>query len=386
MSQDVSSLLSKMRNDQWRQNVGFSQEMEHVQLTLLNDRSSYEECRYVLNQWIQHHQTCLFGRIGAKLGLISYCILKESDLQADDHVIGDKIQEARTLWTKEGYEGKKSAFVILCISPKIVFGIPDETMNELARKLCSLYLMEEVTNDRIFLDQIFLEKPGQSKTTWMWDTGVNYFCSQGDRRWWQDHRIPGGMAFSVNSVGHMIKSGVIAKKMNELEEILAAPSEDLVGSRIDSTGAALQYAMLTIDNATEAVSGKATRLLPLPGDLSQLPVLECPITLPNALKGKNFCEYSGYYHTDMTLPSEYFMKDVERPASIQSHSLDFSYLFAKEGDPDRARLLFGRRIRAGAPGTGTAADSGPEKYSKAYEQEIQISHQLRLVKALGGGS
>jgi hypothetical protein len=84
---------------------------------------------------------------------------------------------------------------------KWLFGV-----KELALRLCSLYLLEEVAPDRIFLDEIWLEKPGRDATTWRWHAGVNSFRAQGDGRWWQDHLMPGGIAFSVNSVGHMVKS------------------------------------------------------------------------------------------------------------------------------------------------------------------------------------
>src|SRR6266498_3609476 len=94
-----------------------------------------------------------------------------------------------------------------------------------ALRLCSLYLLQDIVPDQIFHDELWLEKPGRDGTTWQWLAGVNYFCAQGDKRWWEDHRIPGGMAFSVNSVGHMVKSGILAKGMLALEAALAAPPE-----------------------------------------------------------------------------------------------------------------------------------------------------------------
>jgi hypothetical protein len=83
--------------------------------------------------------------------------------------------------------------------------------------------------DYAHLEQIYLQKPDARMTTWKWFAGVNYFCAQGDKRWWQDHRIPGGMAFSVNSVGHLVKSGMIAKAMNELDGLTGAPGEGYPG-------------------------------------------------------------------------------------------------------------------------------------------------------------
>jgi len=215
----------------------------------------------------------------------------------------------------------------------------------LAQCLCELYLDREIEPNKIYLDEIFLEKPGSRKTTWKWFAGINYFCSQGDKRWWHDHRIPGGMAFSVNSVGHLVKSSIIAKGMNQLGEMLGSPDEGYPDLPIDSLKRALQVAMHTIGLASDAVSGKATELLPLPEDLSTLP--ECPAKLPRPLANKNFCEYAGYYHTDFTLPTEYFRSSVERPQDVERYSLDFTYLFKSGLDnPDFMSMGEGRQVRA----------------------------------------
>src|SRR2546423_14958970 len=86
--------------------------------------------------------------------------------------------------------------------------------------------------DNAHLEQIYLQKPGTRLTTWKWLAGVNYFCAQGDRRWWQDHRIPGGMAFSVNSGGHLVKSGIIGHAMKELHRLIDAPQGGYPGSKV----------------------------------------------------------------------------------------------------------------------------------------------------------
>ena len=219
-------------------------------------------------------------------------------------------------------------------------------MRELARRLCYLYLETEIRMDHIHLDQIYLQKPGSRLTTWKWYAGVNYFCAQGDRRWWQDHRIPGGMAFSVNSVGHLVKSGIIANAMRELGELTGTPDEDYPVLKVDSLDKALELAMRTIAMASETESGRATELLPLASDRSEMPVPECPVKLSKLVSDKNYCEYIGWYHTDYTLPSEYFLPDVRRPAELIAHSLDFTYLFHQNIDnPDFRLMGEGHQIR-----------------------------------------
>jgi len=218
--------------------------------------------------------------------------------------ICEKIQAARTQWTREGFQGRKSAFIVLAVSPRVARAAPDRVLKDFATKLCALYLLEEeIDEDRIYLDEIFLENPAGGRTTWKWLAGVNVFSASADRRWWQDHRIPGGLGFSVNSVGHMVKSKLLLGAIQEFERKLGESNEEFATTKVgDTLESALEFAMRTIHNATEAVSGKATELLPLPEDRQSLPVTSCPIQLPRFLADKNYCAYQGYYHTDVTIP------------------------------------------------------------------------------------
>jgi len=379
----IAQHLSQLEQDEWRTKVGFAADIEEANQKLFRQGISEAESISVLNGWIQSYQPCLFGRIGAKLGVISYCILNEEVLRQRDEVIKEKVQASRLTWTRDAFEGKKSAFIILAVSPLIAYAKPSPAMKELARRLCQLYIETEVVVDQIYFDQIYLQKPGPRQTTWKWYTGVNYFCAQGDKRWWQDHRIPGGMAFSVNSVGHLVKSGIISNAMKELEALIGSPSEGLPDSKVDSLEKALELAMLTIGMASNAVSGKATELIPLPKDRSTLPVPECPVKLSKPVADKNHCEYKGWYHTDYTLPSEYFLPDVERPTGLKDHSLDFTYLFHKDIDnPDFRLAGEGQQIR-GLKGVPEEKRSiSYDKRIKGNEQEVPIDTEGRLVNTL----
>jgi hypothetical protein len=389
MASSISDLLAQLRPDPWRARQGFSPEIEEANRELFRPDITEIQAEQVLSAWLQKHQPCLFGRIAAKLGAVSYCILSETDLQQSDELIKQKIQTARLAWTHEGFEGWKSAFVILAISPQIANALPGPEMLELASRLGYLYLEEDIAMDNAYLEQVYLQKPGARLTTWKWFAGVNYFCAQGDKRWWQDHRIPGGMAFSINSVGHLVKSGMIANAMKELDRMMDAPDESYPETRVDSLAKALELAMRTISKASDAISGKATELLPLPEDTSKLPVPVCPVKLSPAMSGKNFCEYRGHYHTDYTLPSEYFLPDVERPDGLKLHALDFTYLFHKTIDNPDFRLMGEgqqiRRIEGDANTTPTFAemDDALLKRLTGDEGEVLISEQRRLRIALG---
>ncbi len=389
MASSICDLLSKLKPDPWRASQGFSPEVEEANRELFRPDITETQAEQVLSAWLQKHQPCLFGRIAAKLGAVSYCILNETNLHQSDELIKQKIQTARLAWTHEGFEGGKSAFVILAISPEIANAVPGPEMRELARRLAYLYLEEDIVMDNAHLEQVYLQKPGARLTTWKWFAGVNYFCAQGDKRWWQDHRIPGGMAFSINSVGHLVKSGMIANAMKELDRMMDAPNERYPETKVDSLAKALELAMRTISKASDAISGKATELLPLPEDTSRLPVPVCPVNLSPAMSEKNFCEYRGHYHTDYTLPSEYFLPDVERPDGLKGHALDFTYLFHKSIDnPDFKLMGEGqqiRRIEVEDKTTPTLADMDPARLKRQIgeESEVLISEQKRLRIALG---
>jgi hypothetical protein len=375
VAQTIAELLSQLTVDPWREKVGFSPEVETCQKIMFDRNKTEKDWESALSAWLQKYQPCLFGRIAAKLSLISFCFLTEADLSGADEAIRDKIQAARKEWTRQGFEGRKSGFVILAISERIAHSVPDQTAMRLACKLCSLYLLQEVEANQIFMDEIFLEMPGYERAIWRWHVGSNYFCANGDRRWWQDHRIPGGMGFSMNSVGHMVKSGTVAGKLNELNKILEMGNDELVTSKVDSLEKALEMAMRTIWLASDAAaSGKATWLLPLPEAFTT----KCPVELPAFLADKNFCEYAGYYHTDYAIPTGYFVPDVERRKDQVTFPLDFTYLFQDAVEnPEYETMGKGRRVR----GFPTPAEIA-HKYGRGKAEQIKIQDSQRLKEAL----
>ncbi len=385
MSERIATLVKGLQPDPWRTSNGFSPDIEEVHKDVLVDSPSPDTVTERIGVWLQRFQPCLFGRIAAKHGQLSYCVILDSELNQSDEYIREKIQHARLKWTAQGFSGAKSGFVVLIVSQRIANAIPNDQMKALGRELCGLYLLDAIEPDRIYLDEVFLEMPGNRRTTWVWNAGVNYFCAQGDKRWWNDHRIPAGMAFSVNSVGHMVKSGMLARGISDLAELMGAAAEKVELQKLDTLGDALTLAMRTISKASAAVSGRATWLLPTkPTD--ELP--KCPVDLPEALQNLNHCIYQGRYHTDYTLPSEYFLADVERPASVRTHDLDFTYLFDDSLDnPEYVTMGTGRMIRgmiahAGADAAEELLALALHKRSGGIPRVVAVDTQPRLKRAL----
>lgn len=370
-------LFGSLKNDPFRESQAFSNEIESANDAIFAAIGDEARVIEVLDGWLARYQPCLFGRIAASLGTLSHCILWESDLLGDEEHLRDKIQAARLEWTRQAFSGSKSGFVILVVSPKLAMAEPDETLKTMAQRLCSLYLLREIEPDQVYHDEIWLEKPGDQRTTWKWLAGVNYFCSNGDGRWWQDHRIPGGMALSINSVGHLVKSGILEQGMKSLDSIMGLPHQPATPSKLTSLQDALVMAMKTITKASDAVSGKATELLPLSvTSIDHGPPTACPFSLPDGLASYDPRYYKGYYHTDITIASEYFIPDVKRPSQCKAQTLEFTYLYDKSFEnPDYITMGIGRQVR------------GPSaKQTRIQETEVAMADAPRLYAALQGSS
>jgi hypothetical protein len=172
---------------------------------------------------------------------------------------------------------------------------------------------------------------------------VNYFSAQGDGKWWRDHRIPGGMAFSMNSVGHMARAK--AEAMLAKDPGLAQACRDVPRERL--TYWALPTAMKTIGPRVEG-STRGTWL----AERGQFPEDREPPTYDQRHRAlgdlARFSEnrYLGGYHTDETIPSPYFDPSITKLAeAILRDDLYFTYLHSP-GDPDYTRMGVGTLIQA----------------------------------------
>lgn len=372
MSRTVAELMAKLTTDPFRAATSFSLDLAAANKSIFEAGEATDAVCSVLREWLQKNQPCLFGRIAARQELITYCVLTENDLRQSDESICAKIQKARTQWTREGFAGRKSGFIILAVSPTIAFATPDQNLQALVQRLCSLYLLREIELDQVYHDELFLEQSADERRMWQWLAGVNYFCANADGRWWQDHRIPGGAAFSVNSVGHLAKTSALAQEMLDHESRTPAEAgESFRATKVDSLEKALEFAMRTIALASDAPSGKATELLPLAEGASSL--RPCPVKLPSFLSDRDCRYYKSYYHTDFTIPSEYFLPNIKRPSQCKARTMEFTYLFDKDVDnPDFQTMGAGRRIRGESQKSARI-----EPTSQLIESNERLVHALK---------
>lgn len=342
----LRDLYRRIEPDPVRASLPFEPDFRGFQEALLRASSDVERGE-ILRTWLSRYQPCLFGKIAAKSDALGFCFLTDALLEADDSTIEDHIRRDRLHWKRAAFRGEKSGFVLLALSERLAIARPDSNLMAFAQKLAELYLLrEDIVPDSILLDSLSLEipRPGGSHA-FQWDVGINVFASAGDGRWWQDHRIPGGLAFSLNSVGHMVKSIQLNDTLDQLLKLMDVDGDNVDLGKVTSLDAALTNAMLTISNASIGPSGPATWLVDVGADDSD----SCPhsgATHPRKLEGKVECKYRGLYHTDVTIPASYFRDDIAMPDGAESLELDFSYLYVNRvTNPAFRTMGVGEQIR-----------------------------------------
>ena len=179
----VADMLRDLTVDPWRDSTGFSRDLAEANEALFDTvEADPAEAEAILADWLRRNQPCLFGRAAALRGYLHYCILSPTDLQRSDDWIRERIQLERRRWRQDALKGVKSGFVILAVSRQLALATPNGRVAEIAKQLCSLYLLTDIELDTIYLDDLFLEVPGHGSPILQWKAGVNYFSAQGDRR------------------------------------------------------------------------------------------------------------------------------------------------------------------------------------------------------------
>jgi hypothetical protein len=321
----IGDLIEDLPQDTWRVSHPFSPDMQACHDVLFRAGSTRAEMAASLDRWLASEQPCLFGRIEAKQRRLSYCLLTENDLERGDDHVRARIQEDREVWKRRARGGESHGFIILAVSPRIARATIGPELQNLARHLCDLYLGQDDL-DLILLDDLILETRTEAAREFRsWRVGVNYFSAQGDGRWWRDHRMPGGMAYSMNSVGHMARTR--AEAMLRRNAGLAEDCRDVPRERLAYW--ALPTAMKTIGPPVEG--GTRGTWLAERGRFAEdrePPTYDERHKVFDNLARFSENRYLGGYHTDETILSPYF-----------------TYLHSP-GDPDHTKMGIGTLIQA----------------------------------------
>jgi hypothetical protein len=338
----VADLCDDLVEDHLRRSVPFSADLAEVHEVLFHPYATAQQRETAVARWIQRSQPCLFGRIAAAHDgeRLQLCILTDRDLCATDEEISEQIRNSVLAWKRRSVRPDPRiaipahGFLLLLASQRVCWAEPNAALARLAEKVLELWGIQcsQEQHGKVFWESLFLEQPG-SQMMRRFSVMVDLFAAQGDGRWWTDHRIPGGLAFTANSAGHMAKVREWYENKGEQSEWLTAT------------------AMRTIALAQDTAHGKATWLREVGTDGRPfLPDVACPFRNPSALhadiKGKDWTRYGGLFHTDQSVRPEFF-RDVP-PASTQGTStgqwlLDFTYLY-QASDEDHRRLIEGEPV------------------------------------------
>lgn len=339
----LPDFLEALADDPWRRTSPFSDTVSACHEVLFRSAATRSEMADALNAWLATEQPCLFGQMEAKQKRLAYCLLTENDLYKGDEHVRSRIEQDRAVWRGRARGGGSHGFIIVAVSRQIAHAAVNDDLLRLARHLCGLYLGRDAPNE-IFHDSLGLEMAEDGRRVFReWKVGANFFAAQGDGRWWRDHRFPGGIAFSMNSVGHMARfraEEMLQKKSSLREAVADVPRDRLVYW-------ALPRAMRTI-GVRQPDSTRGTWLA-THGQFAEdkePPTFEVRQRVFQEMAGYGMNRYYGAYHTDQTIPASYFDPAITTLAAAGVRDdLVFTYLHNPE-DEDHLTMGVGTLAQA----------------------------------------
>ena len=329
----LNDLLGELQGDTFRKDHPFSHDLREANELLHNPSAFDDEMTECMLAWCLKQQPCQFGRIAAQQRRIHFSFLTHDAVSRwSDQEISDKIAEDKKLWKQRAaFDTARSAhgFMLVVASPIVALAAPDANLEAFSNRLLELAGWSLGANrsarriNEISSDYLYLKNPTDNKL-YGFQFNVDFFACAAHERWWHDHRIPGGLAFTANSLGHM-----------------RAFREWYQNSSNDSIEWAVRVAMATIANSepgkvptrkksdTPADEGRVTWLRPLTNGLPLVKEIASPLTkTPSSLEGKDWTKYEGYLHTDHAVRAEFFRDSSVPPTIDKPYLMDFTYIYA----------------------------------------------------------
>jgi len=373
-NESVRELYKSLRKDEARVASGFSSDMTKAHEVILDVWATDAERARALRAWLKRNQPCIFGRIAAQMDRLHVCVLSETDLLEPDAFIKEKIQSSRIWWKQRAfrYEFPEHGFVLLAASKKLSEAAADDNLHRLVLRLRELHgcpVVPDLNDNDIVWETLYLEHP-ETKTCYRFKFSLDYFGAQGDGKWWHDHRVPGGVAFTANSVGHMVRG----------REWYEKKGPQVVW--------ALLRSMDTVEEAASTAWGKAIQLLPLKGE--PFHGGPCPFANPNdlkpSLKGKDWSCYSGILSTDHSIRKEFFQPSTAKPEDLPKWNMDLTYLYQESnaafpqflGEPVSCEEV---QSEIGDPGDRRILAESVMKRDRPAEHEDRITRLLGALEA-----
>lgn len=387
MSADsLLDLYDGLRVDRRRETFPLSQDIREANDYLHNPYALDHELAEGMRQWCMKRQPCQFGRLAASKKQIHFCFIREIDLAKGEKGVAEKIASAKRLWKQRAIldTAPPHGFMLVFASHKVALAAPDDNLRRFSDKILEIAGWGPERRGRsrgntISSDFLYLRNPADG-FFYGFQFNVDYFAVAGDGRWWHDHRIPGGVAFTANSTGHM------------------RYFKDWYSDRGSDHGEwAVKQAMITIAQAHPTKSGtpglpgsdgRVTWLRDL--DTEGKPLLaeiRCPMTnVPGQLQGKDWTRYEGVLHTDHAVRAEFFADREDPITADQPYLMDFTYLYDKP-QADFVKFMAGVRTseeevyaEIGKPDIWGRRDPG-EFGHRTKEQVKQVADLLRVCEA-----
>ncbi len=209
-AESLLSLHDKLREDRWRARHAFSKDMQQATKPMLKPFVYDHEVAEVLRLWCMKRQPCQFGRAAANRGQIHFCVLRERDLADGDDAIKEKIATARQHWKQRALSDTQTpphSFTLVFATDGLMLAAPDENLRRFADRLLELAgwgpdRQAKRGENPISSDFLYLQNPVDD-AYYGFQFNIDFFAAAGDKRWWHDHRLPGGIGFTANSTGHM---------------------------------------------------------------------------------------------------------------------------------------------------------------------------------------
>jgi len=370
----VMELFSRLSGDAWRISHPFNDDILQANALLHNTAATEEEMAECLLLWCQRRQPCQFGRAAANHGRVHFCLLREEAVAGwSDDEIAEKIEEEKKTWKQRAaFDSQRAAhsLVIVVCSLRVALAAPDQHLRAFSDRILALSGWEPNRRgvrrkNTITSDYLYLRNP-RDRCFYGFQFNADFFACAGDGRWWHDHRFPGGIAFTANSTGHMMRF------------------RDWYQGKTQGEAWALTQAMLTIEKAaptdsSELYEGKATWLRSL--DETGKPLVEniaCPMSyVPTSLLGKDWTRYEGLLHTDHAVREEFFLDRKVAPTRNKPYLMDFTYLY-DQNQPDFKEFSDGRLFseddvysEIGRPEEWTHR-AGPKVTSRRNQEQAEI--------------
>ena len=143
----------------------------------------------------------------------------ERDLADGDDAIKEKIATARQHWKQRALSDTQTpphSFTLVFATDGLMLAAPDENLRRFADRLLELAgwgpdRQAKRGENPISSDFLYLQNPVDD-AYYGFQFNIDFFAAAGDKRWWHDHRLPGGIGFTANSTGHMKPSSTGTRK------------------------------------------------------------------------------------------------------------------------------------------------------------------------------